>query len=114
MTDERDPVVDRLVKRLYGSDEIEDSEWQDENDRLRERIRQLQSDNHTLAMLLDKARDYKMTEAEKETQRRSFAYGNVHMHNPSVTRELVDEVADRMCSDQPHSHGEETELQDLG
>lgn len=35
-----------------------------------------------------------MTAAEREEQRRSFAYGNVSISNPNVTRELVDQVAD--------------------
>lgn len=29
-----------------------------------------------------------------EAQRRSFAYGQVAMHNPTITREMVDAVAD--------------------
>lgn len=37
-----------------------------------------------------------MSPEEKEEQRRCFAYGNVAMHNPQVTRELVDQVAERM------------------
>lgn len=36
-----------------------------------------------------------MTPAEREAQRRSFAYGNVAIDNPLVTRALVDEVAER-------------------
>jgi hypothetical protein len=32
---------------------------------------------------------------QREAQRRSFVYGNVSMANPDVTREMVDEVADR-------------------
>jgi len=32
----------------------------------------------------------------REKQRRNFAYGNTSMHNPSITRKLVDEVADHM------------------
>jgi hypothetical protein len=34
-----------------------------------------------------------MTEGEKEEQRRSFVYGNSSISNPSITRELVAEVA---------------------
>lgn len=37
-----------------------------------------------------------MTPAECEQQRRSFAYGNLHLENPRVTRALVDLVADEM------------------
>ena len=39
----------------------------------------------------------KPTAKEMEEQRRSFAYGNVALHNPNVTRELVDQVADEMA-----------------
>lgn len=38
-----------------------------------------------------------MTPAEREAQRRSFAYGNAALSNPNVTRELVDKVADEMA-----------------
>lgn len=37
-----------------------------------------------------------MTEAELETHRRSFAYGNAVIENPRVTREMVDRAADRI------------------
>lgn len=37
--------------------------------------------------------EYVMTEEDKEAQRRSFAYGNVKMHNPNLTMEMVDEAA---------------------
>lgn len=36
-----------------------------------------------------------MTPAEREAQRRSFAYGNTKLSNDAVTRALVDEAADR-------------------
>ena len=38
-------------------------------------------------------RNTTMTEADKEQQRRSFAWGNVHIENPRVTRQMVDEAA---------------------
>lgn len=37
-----------------------------------------------------------VSEAEREAQRRSWAYGQVAMHNPNVTREQVDAIADTM------------------
>jgi len=37
-----------------------------------------------------------MTPEQQEAQRRSFAFGNVSIHNPNVTRELIDQVADEM------------------
>lgn len=37
-----------------------------------------------------------MTELEKENQRRSFAFGNANIENERVTRELINEVAERI------------------
>lgn len=48
----------------------------------------------TLDKLIEWARTYTMTDAEREEQRRSFAYGNVKLHNPNLTREQVDATAD--------------------
>ena len=50
----------------------------------------------TLIELLRLARTHQMTPEEREAQRRSFAYGNGRIDNEYITRELVDEVADRM------------------
>jgi hypothetical protein len=44
---------------------------------------------------------YVMTPEEKEEQRRSFALGNVGMHNPDVTREVIDRAADSLASTTP-------------
>lgn len=64
-----------------------------------------------LESLLARAKDVPMSEEEKEAQRRDFAYGNTRLSNPAITRELVDEVADRMPRgflqsqmDQPKPH----------
>lgn len=54
-----------------------------------------------IAALVDRARHIKMTAAEKEEQRRSFAYGNANIENSAVTREIVDNVADEMNSSDP-------------
>ena len=43
--------------------------------------------------LLRKAKDVVMTPEEEEEQRRDWAFGNVALSNPAVTREMVDEVA---------------------
>ena len=50
-----------------------------------------------LAKLLLAARAHPMTPEQRETQRRSFAFGNASLENPRVTRELVDRVADEMA-----------------
>lgn len=46
-----------------------------------------------LRSLLDRARRVRMTDADREAQRRSFAFGNVKIGNPRVTRELIDRAA---------------------
>jgi hypothetical protein len=49
-----------------------------------------------LQKLIDASRTRTMSEAEKEAQRRSFAYGNAHIENERVTRAMVDEAADKI------------------
>jgi hypothetical protein len=46
-----------------------------------------------LAELIERARSVKMTKAEKEAQRNSFAYGNAGFENPRITRQMVEEQA---------------------
>lgn len=48
-----------------------------------------------LQELIDAARNRPMSESEQEEQRRSFAYGNAHIENDRVTREMVDQAADK-------------------
>lgn len=49
-----------------------------------------------LQKLIDASRGRTMSESEKEAQRRSFAYGNAHIENARVTREMVDEAAEKI------------------
>lgn len=35
---------------------------------------------------------------EREAQRRSFAYGNAHLDNPAITREMIEEASDSLLS----------------
>lgn len=49
-----------------------------------------------LASLLEKAKNVQMTPADKEAQRRSFAYGNANIENERVTKETVDKEAERL------------------
>jgi hypothetical protein len=51
-----------------------------------------------LKQLLDAAKQTELTPHEKEAQRRSFAYGNTKIENDRITRELVDEEAERLKS----------------
>ena len=39
-----------------------------------------------LELLFEAARNHELSEAEKEEQRRSFAYGNAKIENPRITR----------------------------
>lgn len=49
-----------------------------------------------LQKLIDASRGIQMSEAQKEAQRRSFAYGNAHIENDRVTRQMVDEAAEKL------------------
>ena len=49
-----------------------------------------------LQKLIDASRNRPMSDAEQEAQRRSFAYGNAHIENDRVTREMVDEAAEKI------------------
>lgn len=53
----------------------------------------------SLLRKLERARGVRMTPAQWERQRRSFAWGNANLSDPSVTREQVERVADRMRAD---------------
>jgi hypothetical protein len=47
-----------------------------------------------LQQLIEAARHLPFSEEEREAQRRSFAYGNTHIENVRITREMVDEQAE--------------------
>lgn len=49
-----------------------------------------------LAALLKRARGVTMTVAQKEEQRRSFAYGNTKIENDRITRKMVNEQAETL------------------
>lgn len=52
--------------------------------------------SNDLTKLIEAARDVVMTEAERERQRESFAFGNANIENQYVTRETVRQVAAEM------------------
>lgn len=54
--------------------------------------------SENIQKLIDAARSREMSGAEKEAQRRSFAYGNAHIENDRVTREMVDRAADKISN----------------
>jgi hypothetical protein len=51
--------------------------------------------NH-LQELVEAARRLPFPSKEREAQRRSFAYGNTHIENERITREMVDEQAEAL------------------
>ncbi len=51
-----------------------------------------------LEKVLEAARKKPMSSDEQERQRRSFAYGNAHIENARVTKEMVDEAASKISS----------------
>jgi len=53
---------------------------------------------NALQQLLEKAKIREFSNSEREAQRRSFAYGNTKIENPRITRETVDEQAEKLGS----------------
>ncbi|HEY4125235.1 MAG TPA: hypothetical protein VGM36_11520 [Rhizomicrobium sp.] len=49
-----------------------------------------------LDKLVELARKVKMTTADKEAQRQSFAYGNAGFENERITREMIREQAKKL------------------
>lgn len=50
--------------------------------------------NKDLIALLKKAKHVKLTREESREQAISFAYGNLKLHNPAITREEVEKAAE--------------------
>ena len=50
----------------------------------------------TLEELIDSARLIKMTPEQRREQRIRFAYGNLKLHNPDITREDVERAAEEV------------------
>ena len=50
-----------------------------------------------LKKLLDAAKSAKTTPEHREQQRRSFAYGNTAFENDRITREMIDQAAERLA-----------------
>ena len=49
-----------------------------------------------LAILVERARSVKMTNQEKDQQRKSFAYGNTKIENDLITRAMVEKAAAKL------------------
>ena len=52
-----------------------------------------------LKKLLEAAKTAESTPAQRERQRRSFAYGNTAFENDRITREMIDREADRLAQE---------------
>ena len=53
-----------------------------------------------LEALIAKAQRVKMTEAQAREQRLSFAYGNTHIENERITREMVAEADEKVAKEE--------------
>lgn len=63
------------------------------------RIRYLLLKNHGIRMTsrrLEQLKNYKVTEKERKEQAISFAYGNVKLSNPNITREMVEKAYEEL------------------
>lgn len=59
-----------------------------------------------LKKLLENTKDVVMTPEQRESQRRSFAYGNAHIENEYVTREMINNAADARSTKPNGSKGQ--------
>ena len=63
-------------------------------------------DEH-LAALMEAARAATPSKADREEQRRTFAFGNTAFENGRITRELIDREAEKLSNEKrPISTGE--------
>ncbi len=53
-----------------------------------------------LQKLVEKARKVEMSPKDLREQRRSFVYGNTHIENELITREMVDEADQKVEAEQ--------------
>jgi hypothetical protein len=61
--------------------------------------------NDSLQRLIALAEKVQMTPEERERQRRSFAYGSARIENDRITREMVDEAAERLKAEAKKEDG---------
>ena len=48
---------------------------------------------NSLSQLVEMARAIRLSESQRDEQRRSFVYGNTAIENDDITRSMVDEAA---------------------
>ncbi len=53
-----------------------------------------------LEALIAKAKKLQMTEAQMREQRQSFVYGNTHIENSLITREMVAEADEKVAQEE--------------
>jgi hypothetical protein len=52
--------------------------------------------SNELQILIEKARCEPVSDAHREAQRRSFAYGNTAIENDRITRDMIDRQAEML------------------
>ena len=52
-----------------------------------------------LEALVSRAKKIAMTPMQETEQRRSFVYGNTHIENSLITREMVEQIDKRMATE---------------
>lgn len=57
-----------------------------------------------LQALIEAAKKIESTPEQREEQRRSFAYGNTHFENRRITREMINEQADKLAHQKRKTH----------
>jgi hypothetical protein len=55
-----------------------------------------QQEKDSLAVLIEEAKKVSMTKDQVTEQRRSFAYGNSHFENSMITKEMINEEAEKL------------------
>ncbi len=58
-----------------------------------------------LDALIAKARKVQMTEAQMREQRLSFVYGNTHIENDIITREMVAQADEKIAKEEAENQG---------
>ena len=58
-----------------------------------------------LEELIERARKIEMTPEQAAKQRRSFAYGNTHIENDRITRELIDDLDRKLALESLRQNG---------
>ena len=56
--------------------------------------------SEALEVLIEKAQKIQMTDTKMREQRRSFVYGNTHIENARITREMVAEADEKVAKEE--------------